>query len=104
MRVPSFPREGPDDGLTHWGGRGAAPSPTDPAGNPYCLGCWTAPIDHASLPAGAPLYAHVGYGAVDVESVARAVAVLRGEDDAPMRPMEDALYAADQTARTIVVR
>lgn len=98
------PKAGPDDGLTHWGGRGAAPAPTDPAGNPYCLGCWTTPIDHAALPAGAPLYAHVGYGAVDVESATRAVAVLRGDAQMPDRPLDDALFAADQAARAVVVR
>ena len=98
------PREGPDDGLLHWGGRGAAPNATDPAGNPYCVGCWTAPIDHAALPQGAPLYAHVGYGAVDPATVAMAAAVLRGEAPEPARPREDALYAADQSARAAVVR
>ncbi|HWH08621.1 MAG TPA: hypothetical protein VNX21_05430, partial [Candidatus Thermoplasmatota archaeon] len=92
------------DGLLHWGGRPAPPNATDPAGNPYCLGCWTAPVRHGDLPAGAPLYAHVGYGAVDPASVARAVAVLRGESPEPQRPQEDALYAADQEARRLVVR
>lgn len=45
------------------------------------------------------LYPFFGYGEVNADTVAHAVQVLRGEADAPARPVEDALYLADSSAR-----
>lgn len=98
------PAEGPDDGGAHWGTQARAPDPLDPAGNPYCLGCWGTPAPFSSIPDGPALVAHAGYGAVDPDAVARALAVLRGEAPLPERPAEDAFFALDAAAREAVFR
>ena len=93
------PVSGPHDGLLHWAANKTAPTPTDPAGNPYCLGCWSAPVAYADLPEGPALVAHAGYGAVDNVSLALGLSVLRGEAPVPERPEEDAFFATDATIR-----
>lgn len=98
------PAEGPDDGDVHWGGQPSPPDPANPAGNPYCVGCWTTPVAFASLPEGAPLVAHAGYGAVDPTSVALALDVLAGAQPLPQRTIEDAFFAADAQLRALVFR
>lgn len=93
------PTEGPDDGVAHWMGTGAMPEPTDLPQNPYCVGCWTAPVKYSQLPDGPFLVAHAGYGAVDPGSVELAKSALRAETPLPERAVEDAFFAADQTVR-----
>ncbi|HEX2021733.1 MAG TPA: S8/S53 family peptidase [Candidatus Thermoplasmatota archaeon] len=96
------PAQGPHDGDMHWGSQGAPPSPTNPAGNPYCLGCWGTPIAFSQVPEGVPLVAHAGYGSVDPLSLDLALQVLRGEMPLPERATEDAFFALDAQARAAI--
>jgi hypothetical protein len=103
------PGEGPDDGLLHWTADPAAhvgdvagnpvDYATNPGQNPYCLGCVSTPLPYSAVPTDVSLWANEGYGAIDPASVAQAKAVLRGDAALPARPVEDALYAADQAFR-----
>ncbi len=47
-------------------------------------------------------YQHLGYGEINHASIDHAVAVIRGEAEPHARPTEDALFAADQSLRTIL--
>lgn len=98
------PVEGRDDGLAHWLGAGGNPSvlPYGPGANPFCQGCWTAPVAWTSVPDPVPAYPLVGYGQISERSVDAAARVLRGETGVPARPADDALYAADQTLRSVL--
>jgi hypothetical protein len=98
------PREGRDDGLLHWAGEPRAPEHVErgPGANPFCPGCFTTPVEWRSIPADAPAFALIGYGSIDPVSVALAGRVLRGEIPLPQRPVDDALFAADQLVRTVL--
>jgi hypothetical protein len=91
-----------DDGLEHWLGHGTTADHTEygPGANPYCEGCFSAPVAWLDAPAGVPAYPLIGYGAVDHSSVDLARAVLRGDTPIPARATEDAFYTADQLLRT----
>lgn len=110
------PVEGPHDGLLHWTAQPsveAIPQPdlSDPSfpfgwldawgQNPFCPGCWSTPVEWRSIPGEASLYDREGYGAIDRPSVALGAAVLRGDAALPPRPVEDALYTADQAVRHV---
>jgi subtilase family protein len=103
------PVEGADDGMLHW--TGALPStdiPTDvvlrhgPGANPFCQGCWTLPVKWSDVPAGEQQFPLTGYGGINEHSAALASEVLLGETSEPVRVVEDALFAADQTLRATV--
>ncbi len=96
------PGEGPHDGIMHPTGRSDPPDPTNPGGNPYCQGCWTAPITYQELPEQFPVMALNGYGALDASSLGVARAVLRGVADAPARDTEDSFFATDAAVRAIL--
>jgi hypothetical protein len=115
------PVEGPDDGLLHWLAAPAPdrvpPMPCDPLAdplvadqcalawvetwgqNPFCPGCWSTPVRWSSVPGTASVWDREGYGAIDGPSVALAKEVLRGALAMPERPVEDALFQADQALR-----
>ncbi|HEV2756338.1 MAG TPA: S8/S53 family peptidase [Actinomycetota bacterium] len=97
----ALPSEGRDDGDIHWAGDPRAPDHPEfgPGANPFCVGCTTTPLPWKTLPGAADAYAFVGYGGINEHSVAAAVAVLRGEEDMPDRPLADAQYEADQEVR-----
>jgi hypothetical protein len=97
----ALPSEGTHDGAVHWAG---GPRPPDhvehgPGANPFCAGCTTTPVAWKTLPAAADAYAFVGYGGINEHSVAAGIAVLRGEEELPERPLADAQYDADQELR-----
>ena len=97
----ALPSEGKHDGAIHWAGDPRAPDYVEhgPGANPFCAGCTTTPVPWKTLPAAADAYALVGYGGINEHSVAAGLAVLRGEEDLPERPLADAQYAADQQLR-----
>lgn len=98
------PDEGPHDGWAHWTADPASESAGEiatygPGANPFCQGCVTAPLPYALVPDDVPLYALLGYGAVDDASDRLARAALAGRSEIPARDLEDALYARDQAIR-----
>lgn len=100
----ALPSEGAHDGAVHWAG---GPRPPDhvehgPGANPFCAGCTTTPVPWKAIPAAADAYALVGYGGINEHSVAAGIAVLRGEEELPVRPLADAQYDADQELRATV--
>ncbi|MDQ4025939.1 MAG: hypothetical protein M3217_10720, partial [Actinomycetota bacterium] len=97
----ALPSEGRDDGEIHWAGDPRAPDHAEygPGGNPFCVGCTTTPLPWKTLPAAADAYPLIGYGGINEHSVAAGIAVLRGEEDLPERPLADAQYEVDQEAR-----
>ncbi|MDQ3914414.1 MAG: S8/S53 family peptidase [Actinomycetota bacterium] len=99
----ALPSEGRDDGDVHWAGDPRAPDHTEfgPGANPFCVGCTTTPVPWKALPAAADAYSMVGYGGINEHSVEAAIAVLRGEEDLPERPLADAQYEADQELRAV---
>ncbi|MHB8604349.1 MAG: hypothetical protein ACYDCK_03755, partial [Thermoplasmatota archaeon] len=103
------PTEGKDDGLLHWTAHPQDPLPLTyiekwgPGANPFCQGCWTMPVDWTAIPdAVDAAYPLIGYGAVNEFSVAAADAVLDGASPMPVRPVEDAMFAADQQVRAVL--
>jgi hypothetical protein len=96
------PALGKDDGLAVWTATGSAPQHPEhgPAENPFCIGCFTAPVRWTDVPAGAPAYADIGYGGVNERAVSLASVVLKGDMPMPARAAEDAWYAQDQQVRT----
>jgi hypothetical protein len=100
----ALPSEGRDDGDVHWAG---GPRPPDhveygPGANPFCVGCTTTPVAWKTLPAAADAYSMIGYGGINEHSVEAGLAVLRGDEDMPARPLADAQYEADQQLRGVV--
>lgn len=110
------PAEGPDDGLLHWMARpgpdGVPPfdetSPDFPfdwldgwGQNPFCGGCYSTPVEWRRVPGDASVWDREGYGAIDPASVEAARHVLLGHAALPERPVEDALYEADQAVRNL---
>jgi hypothetical protein len=100
------PREGRDDGHEHFLGEpGSQPRYADPWGvgeNPYCQGCWTAPLAWGDVPAEVSVYPLVGYGTVNERSIALARGVLRGKKSLPARADEDAFFAQDEALREAI--
>ena len=98
------PAEGRDDGLVHWTGepRGPEFTPFGPGANPFCQGCWTMPADWTVIPADAPAFPLVGYGAINERSLAAAFAVLAGTTPEPERPQEDQAFDLDQQLRAVI--
>ena len=99
------PLEHPDDGdLNYMGSPGSAPKhPEYGIGdNPFCEGCTTLPLKWADVPAAMPAYESIGYGSVDLVSIALAYEVLSGATSEPVRPDEDSFFAqADQVRDAI---
>lgn len=117
------PVEGPDDGLLHWmaqpGVDNLPPFVCDPeenllaidtcvtgwidswGQNPFCPGCWSTPLEYRSVPGTFSWWDREGYGAIDRVSVGVAQGLLEGRIEMPDRPLEDALYKADQTLRNL---
>lgn len=91
------PAEGEHDGNAHWMGSASEPRllPYGPADNPYCPGCWTAPVEWRQVPEDGPAYPLVGYGAANERSLALARHVLAGRVGAPDRSDVDAFFAAN---------
>ncbi|MDQ1699752.1 MAG: hypothetical protein QOG34_1615 [Frankiaceae bacterium] len=58
------------------------------------------PVKWSDVPAAVQQYPLIGYGGVDTPARELAFRVLRGTAALPARAQEDALYAADQAART----
>lgn len=104
------PLEGPDDGLTHWTGAaaegGSVPLPlvlrNGPGANPFCQGCWTLPLRWSQVPSEVNAWPQIGYGSIDGNSVAQALAVLAGDAPEPVRALDDQQYEADQLLRATV--
>ncbi len=98
------PGPGAHDGFAHWTAGGSSASlgyatTYGPGANPFCQGCWTAPVGWNTVPdAGVSAYPLVGFGAVNERSLAAAGDALRGAD-LPARSIERALFDADQAAR-----
>ena len=100
------PALGRDDGNIHWAGDPRAPEPM-PYGigsNPFCQLCTTTPVGWTQIPADAPAYPLIGYGAINERSLAFAVNVLRGRAPMPVRPQEDMAYDVDQALRMAIFR
>lgn len=95
------PQEGPHDGIRHWASEpsGGPNDATNPAGNPYCGGCWTAPIPYDALPPEVPTFVYTGYGSISPASVGDATEALAG-GELPAREQADQFYALDQTVRS----
>ncbi len=95
---------GAHEGFAHWTAGGSSASlgyatTYGPGANPFCQGCWTAPVGWNTVPdAGVSAYPLVGFGAVNERSLAAAGDALRGAD-LPARSIERALFDADQAAR-----
>lgn len=70
---------------------GSACSPASPYG--------PTPVAWSDIPDGYPEYLHIGYGAVDAASFARAAKVLRGKASTPDRAATDEFFARDRAAR-----
>ncbi|HVL88440.1 MAG TPA: S8/S53 family peptidase [Candidatus Thermoplasmatota archaeon] len=100
----SRPTATEDDGLAHWLSEPRAPDHTEygPGANPFCQGCWTTPIPYDSVPANVPLVLLLGYGGINVHSLATAREVLHGRAPLPERSMEDGFFALDSTLRGIL--
>lgn len=95
------PQAGPHDGDRHWASQPEdGPNATNPAGNPYCGGCWTTPLTYDDLPPEVPPYVYTGYGSISPDSTQTALAVLAGEQMEPGRSEADQFYALDQTIRS----
>lgn len=106
------PGLGADDGLIHITG--------DPQGadqesigrvasygvgqNPFCVVCYTLPIEWSDVSEDYPAHASIGYGAINERSVASAEAVLLGTAALPDRPTEDAFFAQDEQVRRTMFR
>jgi hypothetical protein len=98
------PAEGEHDGEVHWFGRLGTPQvlPYGPGDNAFCNGCWTMPVNWTSIPADAPAYPLIGYGAANEFSLATARAVLRGGTTAPDRSDVDEFFEREGEVRDLI--
>lgn len=98
------PAEGRHDGSAHWASEPSAPvlTPYGPGDNAFCQGCWTMPVAWQDVPADAPAYVFVGYGAANEFSLREAVRVLRGQVRAPDRADVDAFFETEGALRALI--
>ena len=73
-----------------------------PGSNTYCTGCFAVPVSWSQVPAGVPVYQHVGYGGIDPTSLALGIEVLRGTVELPLRDTEDGFFAVDDQLRALL--
>lgn len=57
------------------------------------------PVRWEDVPEGYPEFLHIGYGAVDAQSLALAGRVLRGEEALPDRSRTDTYFSVDRPVR-----